>query len=271
MKAGHMAVKPGGRTRKGERFRLSDLSRHTDSERLYRREIGLHFDQSAGTTLDKLNHFPRFVPRQSLSLFLARQEAFRQALDVQGSIVECGVFFGGGLFTWAQLSAIFEPANHLRKIIGFDSFSGFPAIGDTDLAPGEAAGRFKRKGAYAYGAVAELQASMRLYDLNRSIGHVRRIEIVCGDATQTIPDYVRQNEHLVVALLHLDFDLYDPTRCAIETFLPRMPRGAILAFDELNQREWPGETRAVLETCGIRNLRIRRLPFAPAFSYAILE
>jgi hypothetical protein len=105
--------------------------------------------------------------------------------------------------------------------------------------------------------------------LNRPVGHIPRV--VKGDALQTIPTYVDDNKHLVVAMLYLDFDLYEPTKKAIETFLPRMPKGAIVAFDELNQSSWPGETLAVLDSVGIRNLRIRRLLETPALSYAILD
>jgi hypothetical protein len=50
-----------------------------------------------------------------------------------------------------------------------------------------------------------------------------------------------------------------------------MPKGAVLAFDELNQAQWPGETQAVMETVGLRNLRIKRFPFAPQISFAVLE
>jgi hypothetical protein len=45
----------------------------------------------------------------------------------------------------------------------------------------------------------------------------------------------------------------------------------VLAFDELNQAFWPGETLAVLETIGLRNLRIQRFPYMPQLSYAVLE
>ena len=48
-------------------------------------------------------------------------------------------------------------------------------------------------------------------------------------------------------MLFLDFDLYEPTRVALEHFLPRMPNGAVLAFDELDNPLWPGETLAMLE------------------------
>lgn len=76
--------------------------------------------------------FPCFVSRQSLSLFLAKNHIFKQILPIHGAIVECGFFMGGGLFTWAQLSSIYKPANHNRRIIGFDSFEGFPQVGSQD-------------------------------------------------------------------------------------------------------------------------------------------
>ncbi len=75
----------------------------------------------------------------------------------------------------------------------------------------------------------------------------------------------------MVALLYLDFDLYEPTKIAIQTLLPRMPKGSLLVFDELDQAAWPGETLAVLETVGLHNLRIERFPFTPQLSFAVIE
>ena len=114
----------------------------------------------------------------------------------------------------------------------------------------------------------ELEDSIQLYDLNRSLGHIPKIELVEGDACKTIPDYVLENEHSLISLLYLDFDLYEPTKIALETFIPRMPKGAIVAFDELNQKQWPGETKALIETIGISNLEIKRFPYVPQISYA---
>jgi hypothetical protein len=68
----------------------------------------------------------------------------------------------------------------------------------------------------------------------------------------------------------LDFDIYAPTKVALEAFLPRMPRGAVLVFDELNEERFPGETVVALELDLIRNLRLRRFPFEPRISYAII-
>jgi hypothetical protein len=252
----------------GQRFTMLDPRTQSERDREYGRRLDEYYPRSLGTNVDKLRNFTKYVPRQALSLFLAKHELFQRVVRVQGALIECGVFLGGGLMTWAQLSAIYEPMNHLRRVVGFDTFAGFPGLDEKDRAdsPGYAVA-----GGLAADAHADLQECLELYDLNRPVGHVPRVELVVGDAAETIPRYLAQNPHLVVAMLYLDFDLYAPTKLAIETFLPRMPKGAVLAFDELGQAAWPGETLAALETVGLRNLRIERSPITPALSYAVLD
>ncbi len=252
-----------------EKYALTNSGTQTANDLLYKQHMEPFFTAASGSNLDKLNNFSRFTSRQSLSLFLAKNEIFQHILPIHGHIVECGVFMGGGLFTWAQLSAIYEPINHGRKVIGFDSFDGFPQLGEMDQ-DGDAISEHKVKGAYKFEHLAELQKNIELFDLNRNLGHINKLELVKGDALQTIPQYMADNRHLVVALLYLDFDLYEPTKIALKHFLPRMPKGAVIAFDELNQKQWPGETLAVLEEVGINNIRIQRVPYTPSLSYAIL-
>jgi len=88
---------------------------------------------------------------------------------------------------------------------------------------------------------------------------------------KTIPQFIAQNPHLLVSLFFIDLDLFEPTKVAIENIVPRMPKGAIIAFDDLDNPMWPGETLAVLETMGIRNLQLRRLDWDPYIGYAFLE
>lgn len=88
---------------------------------------------------------------------------------------------------------------------------------------------------------------------------------------KTIPKYIKDNPHLIVSLLYLDLDLYEPTKIALHNFMPRMPKGSIMVFDEINVDQWPGETLAVLDEIGISNLRIKRFEFAPLISYAVIE
>jgi hypothetical protein len=238
----------------------------TEADNAYEAGMEQYFEASLGTNMDKLRSFAKFVPRQMLGTFLGKCELFNLALGVHGHIIECGVYLGAGLMTWANLSAIHEPFNHIRRVVGFDTFSG-----DTILSPQDtgkeaihAAGRF------AVNSIDDLNECIRLYDLNRPIGHIPRVELVEGDVTKTVPAYLEENKHLVVAMLYLDFGVYEPTRVALEHFVPRMPKGSVLAFDELGHPAAPGEAQAALDTVGLRNLRIRRFPYATALSYAVL-
>ena len=251
-----------------EKFSMRDPRTQTSSDQDFATGMAVHFGQSLGSDLDKLRNFTKYVPRQVLSMFLAKHEIFKHVLDVHGHIIECGVFLGGGLLTWAQLSAIFEPVNHIRRIVGFDTFTGFPQVSSKDKADNE---QFARPGGLATHAEEDLRETIRLFDMNRTIGHIPRVDLVVGDAMETIPRYIEQNAHLVVAMLYLDFDLYEPTKLALETFLPRMPKGAVICFDELGDAAWPGETLAALDTVGLRNLRIKRFPTTSQLAYAVLE
>lgn len=254
------------------RYSFALSSTQTSSDEEFARSIDRHFVSASGTNLDKLRNFSRFVPRQALSQFLAKKAIFDRILNVHGHIVECGVFMGGGLFTWSQLSSIYEPVNHGRRVVGFDTFSGFPGITAEDRPEEQVDANIRKDvGAYCFEHDEELLEGARIHDLNRPVGHIPKIELVKGDAIQTIPNYLHENPHLVVALLYLDFDLYEPTKVALDTFLPRMPKGAVIAFDELNQKLWPGETLAVLNSVGIRTLKIERVPFVPQISFAQLE
>src|SRR5689334_3324474 len=86
------------------------------------------FDQAKDTTEAKLECFPKYARRQHLKRFLAMYELFKLVLPVKGSVVECGVFRGFGLMSWAKISTILEPENLTRRVYGFDTFEGFPSL-----------------------------------------------------------------------------------------------------------------------------------------------
>lgn len=237
-------------------------------EQDYLSDLERHATASPFSMVEKLMNFPAYVPRQNLASFIIKYEIFKQILDVQGSIVECGVFFGGGLMTFAQLSAIFEPTNHQRRIIGFDTFAGIARIASQDKGSQSAEAHVKGLAVDSY---AELQRCIELYDANRFVGHVPKVELVRGDATKTIPKYVKNNPQLLVSLLYLDFDVYEPTKIALQQLLPRMPKGAIIAFDELNLHAWPGETVATLQVLKMNKLPLKRFSFGSTISYAVVE
>jgi hypothetical protein len=226
------------------------------------------FERSDCPTDRKLAAFSKYVRRQDIARFLAHYEMFKRILNVKGSIVECGVHQGGGLMTWAKISSTLEPYNYHRTVVGFDTFEGFPAVSSVDQEgrAGAKAGMFRE----AYDTHAELQECAREYDENRFLNHIPKIELQRGDACQTIPDYIGNNKHLLVSLLYLDFDIYEPTIVALTHFLPRMPKGAIIAFDEVGNWDWPGETAAMLERLDINQHRLECFEFEPNISFVQL-
>ena len=248
--------------------RFIEPARTTASEVGYRQRLEDYFSNSPGSNVEKLQNFAKYVPVQDLRRFLGRCEIFQRVLHVHGSILECGVLMGGGVMTWALLSEIYEPVNHLRNIIGFDTFQGFASVAAEDRTMTAMHGKV---GGLAVDAYDDLQRAIALYDENRLLRHIPKVRLVRGDIRATAPQFLEQNPHTVVALLWLDFDTYEPTVAALEQFVPRMPKGAVIAFDELNHEVWPGETVAVMKTVGLRNLRVERVPWGSTVSFAVLD
>ena len=207
------------------------------------------FEKSKCPTDKKLKNFSKYVKRQHIARFMAQYEIFKRQLNIMGSIVECGVHHGGGVMAWAKISSILEPYNY-KKIIGFDTFKGFPSVSKIDNS---------KEGMFAedYNTYEELLKCIEEYNNNRFLNNIDKIELVKGDANLTIPKYIKKNKHLLVSLLYLDFDIYKPTKTALKNFLPRMSKGSIIAFDELHAENWKGETMAMLESLDIRDCKLK--------------
>lgn len=245
----------------------SHLVRHAEKDKNSYSLAETAFLESKISLLDKLETFPRFATKRSIARFLAKQQIYQQILNTTGIIVECGVFNGAGLFSWAQLANIFEPTNYTRKIVGFDTFEGFPEINEKQDNSGSAR---SKPGDLRGSSLAELNLSAEKYNSERHLSHIKNIEFVQGNFMLTAEQYLKNNSHTIISLLYLDFDLYEPTKKALELFLPRMPRGSIVAFDEINCESFPGETKAFDEVMGIKNFAVHRFNFDPWISYVKL-
>jgi hypothetical protein len=251
---------------------MHDPRTQTGFDMASREMLEAYFNDGSGSVTERLENFAKYVPRQNLARFLARYELFKLIKDVQGSIVECGVLFGGGLMSFAKLSAILEPYNFQRRIIGFDSFTGFPSISENDLKglPDRKSAHLKKHGFAAADAYADIKRAIDIFDVSRFLNHFPKVHLVKGDFSKTAPQFLEEYPHLIVSCLYLDFDIYEPTKIALDLFLPRMPKGAVIVFDELNEEAFPGETLAVLERLNLNTLRVRRFDFEPRISYAVV-
>mgnify|MGYP000404276496 CR=1 FL=1 len=140
-----------------------------------------------------LESFPIYVRRVNLSRFLTHYELFKMALNVCGSFVECGVYRGSSLLTWAKLFEIYRPGDRSRKIIGFDNFKGFADIHEKDgslvTECSKELGGWNPAPYYE-----ELLKHIEIFREDSFIPRAKnRIELVVGDIRETAPRYVKEN------------------------------------------------------------------------------
>jgi hypothetical protein len=244
---------------------MSDASLRHEPERLQREALEELLERSSLSTFEMFRAFPVFTPRYTLARFLAHYELFKQIVEVPGAIVDIGVYRGASTFTWAKLCEIFCPTDVRKRVFGFDTFAGFPGLAPQDGSPDIA--QDVRVGGYAAGATIEedLLQARRAMNHDRHLAHLERIEFVKGDLRHTAPQFVaEQGGGLRLALLNLDADLYEPTRVALEHFVPLMSSGGIIVLDEYAVTTFPGESQAVDEYFTTRFGRrptIRKFPW----------
>jgi hypothetical protein len=251
----------------------SNPKNYLESEREYFISAQDYFKRGSGSFNEKSYAFPRFVPRQSISYFLARNEAYQKILGVHGSILDFGVHRGASFFTWMQLSSIYEPYNHNRKIVGFDSFEGFSELGDEDIGAEGGDLVIKTQGGMVYeNGAQELREGINLMDLNRPLGHVPKGSIVEGGLPDSCEQYLKSHQQTIIAMANFGLGLYEPTLKILRMIKPRLINGSVLVFEDLNQATWPGETCALFEVFNHQKIKISRSPHCPHISWVtILE
>ena len=103
------------------------------------------------------------------------------------------------------------------------------------------------------------------------MSHIKRYELIKGDAAVTIPRYLKQHPETIISMAIFDFDIYAPTKVALEAVRPHLCKGSVLVFDELCDDIFPGETVALQEVLGLNNVRIQRNPMTARISYLVME
>lgn len=193
-----------------------------------------------------------------LSKFITHLEFFKQTSTIRGEILEFGVFKGNSFFRWIKLRDLLEQTNS-RKIIGFDTFEDFPeAQFEADKKTRD--GFVKETNGGKSISLAEINSLLGAQNLNKNV------EIVKGDILKTLPNYLKENPALKISLLHIDVDLYEPTKYVLETLFERVTKGGIIILDDYGA--FAGTNKAVDDFFGDK-VEIKKLPFSHAISYII--
>lgn len=203
---------------------------------------------------DYENGFYLTSPANRICKLLAQYELYKTIIDLPGHIVECGVFKGTSLIRFATFrEALESPVS--RKIIGFDAFGKFPRQGDGgDIT---FANEFESAGGQG----------ISKGELEKVLAHKQftNYDLVEGDILQTLPKYVEEHPELKIALLHIDVDIYEPSKVALNLLYDRVVRGGLVVFDDYGTVA--GETRAVDEFLRGKDVVIKKLPISHIPSY----
>ena len=193
-------------------------------------------------------------------------ELYQKVINLPGVIMEFGVWWGANLTFFESLRAVYEPYNYTRKIIGFDTFQGYSAPKKED-----GTSSYVTKGSYSVSTGYEtyLQKLLDYHEAENSLAHIKKTELVKGDAGATIQTYLKKNPETIISLAYFDLQLYEPTKNCLQAIRSHLVKGSIIALDELNNRDFPGETIALKETFGLSKCQIVKSQFLPDRSFMI--
>jgi hypothetical protein len=217
-------------------------------EKLYQLERKFEYENGFYATADP----SRF------SKFITHLELFRQTSNVRGEIMEFGIFKGNSFFRWLKFRDLLEHTAS-RKIIGFDVFGDFPEANFEEDKEKRAAFVAETNGgkSISYEEITNLLAKQNLN---------KNIEIIKGDILKTLDQYLDKNPHLKLSLLHIDVDLYEPTKLILEKLYSRVTKGGIVILDDYGA--FAGTNKAV-DDFFENKVEIKKLPYSHAISYIV--
>jgi O-methyltransferase len=164
---------------------------------------------------------------------------------IQGDFVECGVHMGGSIMLM-EYALLQSGVNTNRKIFALDTFTGFTRRNDdfdVDIRSG-AAVCHPEANPFDYGAAAT--------ENMESVGF-KNLHVIKGDVFETVPRLQVEN----IALLRLDTDTYDTTRCELEGLYDRVVLGGVVIVDDYGYTF--GCKKAVDDFIETRNIFLQRI------------
>ncbi len=242
--------------------------RATQRENKMRADFFRLFKDSPIPSEQILVHLGLYMNRQTLSHLLFMHELYQKIINVHGVVMDFGPRWGRNMALFQSFRGIYEPFNHNRKVVGFDTFEGFPSV---DRKDGRS--EIARKGIFNVTANYEkyLEQVLTYHENESPISHLKKFEIVKGDVIQTLPAYLERHPETIVAMAYFDLDLYVPTKKCLQALKKHITRGTVLGFDELNYDHFPGETQAFREELGLDKHKVRRSVYSGTSSYIVVE
>jgi hypothetical protein len=211
--------------------------------------------------------FNDFIISSDLKVFgklLARTILFDKVKNIPGDVVECGVFKGTGIFTFLKLKRYFCP-NSYKKIIGFDFFNS------KDLTESLSPQDKKTMTLLFEGRNFKHETSYKTFLENKILENGfqdHEFELIAGDISKTVLDFVEERPGAKISLLYLDLDLEQPTYDVLTSLWDRVSSGGIVVFDEYAYHNW-SESIGVDRFFQDKDIKIQSLNFIAPSAYVV--
>lgn len=208
---------------------------------------------------DYENGFYLTCETSRIGKLLNQLKIYEKILELPGDILEFGVYKGTSFVRLLSFRNLLENEN-TRKVFGFDAFGKFPNVlsleSDKKFVEG-----FEGNGGYG---MSKKELEMLLENKG-----LRNYELIEGDILKTTQEFIAKNPAMRISLLHIDVDVYEPTKIILEHLWDRVVKGGILMLDDYGTVE--GETKAVDEFFAGQNITIHRPKFNYIPSYIIKD
>lgn len=207
--------------------------------------------------MDYENHFYLSCNPDRIAKLIAHHDLFSKTLNVEGDIMECGVFKGASLCNLASLIKIFGVD---KMLIGFDIFGKFP---ETTFEPD----KLTREN---FIQQAGTEQSIDIFKLKELLEakNFTNFKLIKGDVAKTLPQYFESND-APISFVNVDVDMYEPTKAAIECLYPRLSLGGIMMLDDYGK--FDGATKAADDYFKPAGVRIQNLSYRVSPSYVVKE
>ena len=173
-----------------------------------------------------------------------------------GAVVECGTYRGLSAHLICTRLRDEDPAFTGKGFHVFDSFQGISAPGARDRAGDPSIPSGKLRAAGMFGASMDV--------VRATLADFPDVELHPG----WIPESLVGAPDGPVRFVHLDVDVHDPMRAALEFFHPRLSPGGALLCDDYGAIRWPGVTAAVDEFARATGARVLGLSTGQAIVLA---
>lgn len=213
-----------------------------------------------------LENLGLFFTSKNLSRILCLNDLYKMQINLNGNIFDFGTRWGQNASIFTVLRSIYEPFNRHKRIFAFDTFTGFNKIHKLD---GKSELMKKGNLATAKNYDQFLRNHLRAHEKLNPLSHIEKSFVLKGDAVVQLKKLIKESPELVVSMIYFDFDLYEPTLKCMEILKPRMVKGSVIAFDEANDADSPGETEAIMKSFGLNKVSLQRHTYTSRISYFI--